>query len=65
VLPPGTRAQTAEEVADCIADLIAHPVAEVYTSPAQQALVQAYFQDVAAFEARAAAPPGPLPGSTN
>ena len=58
VPPPGTRAQTAEEVADCIADLIAHPVAEVYTNPAQQALAQTYYQDVAAFEARAAAPPG-------
>jgi len=65
LLPPGTRAQTAEEVADCIASLLAHPVAEVYTNPAQQALVQAYYEDVAAFEARAALPPGPPPGRTN
>lgn len=53
VVPPGTRAQTAEEVAECIATLIERPVAEVYTSPAHKALAQAYYEDVEAFEARA------------
>lgn len=56
VTPPaaGTGAQTAEEVAESIAALIAHPVPEIYTNPALGQLVQAYYRDVAAFEARAA-----------
>jgi NAD(P)-dependent dehydrogenase (short-subunit alcohol dehydrogenase family) len=57
VTSPGTRAQTAEEVADCIAELIAHPAPEVYTNPAQKRLVQAYYEDVGAFEARGAPTP--------
>jgi NAD(P)-dependent dehydrogenase (short-subunit alcohol dehydrogenase family) len=54
VLSPGTRAQTAEEVADRVAELIAHPVPEMYTNPAQEGLAEAYYRDVAAFEARGA-----------
>ena len=42
--------QTAEQVATIIADLIEHPVAEVYTNPATLALVHRYYEDVAAFE---------------
>jgi short-subunit dehydrogenase len=50
--PPG---QTAEEVAAVIADVIEHPVAEVYTSPASAAMARRYFQDVAAFEEQSVA----------
>ncbi len=44
-------AQTPEQVAAAIADLIDHPRAEVYTNPAQADLAQRYYSDVAAFEA--------------
>jgi NAD(P)-dependent dehydrogenase (short-subunit alcohol dehydrogenase family) len=47
-------AQTPEEVAECIAGLIAYPVPEIYTNPAHPELARAYYQDVAAFEAKAA-----------
>ena len=50
--PPG---QTAEEVAAVIADVIEHPVAEVYTNPAGAEMARRYFQDVAAFEEQSAA----------
>lgn len=46
--------QTAEEVADKIAELIASPVAEIYTNPASSEFVRAYFDDVAGFEERVA-----------
>jgi short-subunit dehydrogenase len=52
-LPPS---QTAEEVAAVIANLIEHPVAEVYTNPAQAKVAQQYYQDVGAFEENAARP---------
>src|SRR5512133_3891377 len=55
VFAPGTPAQTAEEVADAIAGLIANPVPELYTNPAHRELARTYYQDVAAFEERAAA----------
>ena len=48
----GASAQTAEEVADCIAELIANPMPEIYTNPAHQGLARTYYQDVAAFEAK-------------
>ena len=51
--PGGMKPQTAEEVAAVIADLIAHPVAEVYTNPASAAIARRYYEDVAAFEAGA------------
>jgi hypothetical protein len=41
-------------VADCIAGLIANPVAEIYTNPAHPEIAWVYYQDVAAFEAKAA-----------
>ncbi len=44
------EAQTADEAAAVIVALIEHPVPEVYTNPAQQALVERYYHDVAAFE---------------
>jgi short-subunit dehydrogenase len=55
--PPGAApAQTAEEVAAVIAELIAHPAPEVYTNPVQAEMAAAYYRDVAAYEARAAEP---------
>ncbi len=50
--PAGVRAgsQTAEEVASRMVELIAHPVAEVYTNPSSAGLARRYYEDVAAFE---------------
>lgn len=52
-LPGGAGAgpsQTAEEVAEVIARLIAEPRAEVYTNPASAEIARRYFEDIAAFE---------------
>ncbi len=54
-IPPGAvgspmQAQTAEDVARVVAELIDRPVAEVYTNPASSALAARYFEDVARFE---------------
>jgi short-subunit dehydrogenase len=54
-IPRVTEAQSAEEVAAAIANVIDHPVAEIYTNPRQAAVVQQYFQDVGAFEQAAGA----------
>ena len=48
----GPNVQSVEDVTGIISDLIAHPVAEVYTNPASAALAQRYFGDVGAFEAQ-------------
>lgn len=48
----GPNVQTVEEVAGIICDVIAQPVAEVYTNPASAPLAQRYFADVGAFEAQ-------------
>jgi short-subunit dehydrogenase len=50
--PPG---QTAEEVAAVIAELIEHPVPEVYTNPASAEMARRYYQDVGAFETQSSA----------
>ena len=42
--------QTAEQVAAIVADLLDHPVAEVYTNPASPDLARRYFEDVGKFE---------------
>lgn len=48
---PMPGAQTAEEVAAAIIDLIDHPCAEIYTNPtAQLEQVKRYYSDVGAFE---------------
>ena len=57
-VPPGAigspmKPQTAEDVATMVADIIDHPVAEVYTNPASQAVAARYFSDVALFESEA------------
>jgi short-subunit dehydrogenase len=52
-LPPGAiaaRPQSPDEAAAVIVALIGSPVPEVYTNPAQAAVVARYYQDVAAFE---------------
>jgi NADP-dependent 3-hydroxy acid dehydrogenase YdfG len=41
------KPQTAEEVADAIARVIEHPVAEVYTNPASAEMARKYFEDLA------------------
>jgi len=50
---PGTssvRSQTAEEVAEVIASVIQHPVAEIFTNPAQVEIAHRYYADIGAFE---------------
>ena len=54
-VPPGAigspmKPQSAEDVAAAVADLIDHPVAELYTNPASPALAARYFEDVGRFE---------------
>jgi len=46
--------QSAEEVATRLAELIAHPAAELYTNPSSAALARRYYEDVEGFERRAA-----------
>jgi short-subunit dehydrogenase len=48
------KPQTAEEVAERIADVIHSPVAEIYTNPVSAELARAYYADVGAFESAAA-----------
>jgi len=54
-LPPGTPAQTPDEVAAAILRAIEQPVAEIYTNPRHAAVALEYFKDVGAFEREAAA----------
>jgi len=54
-LPPGgfrsgATAQTPEQTAAAIVELIDHPQAEIYTNPGQSEMVARYYADVAAFE---------------
>ncbi len=50
--PSGGRvqAQSADEVAEQIVQLIARPVAELYTNPASAQIARRYYEDVEAFE---------------
>ena len=58
----GPHVQTVQQVADIIADVIEHPVAEVYTNPSSAEMARKYFADVGAFETQGgnpwASPPG-------
>jgi short-subunit dehydrogenase len=57
---PGGRtmnAQTPEEVAAKIVDVIHNPVPELYTNPMSAELARRYYADVGAFESGAARPP--------
>lgn len=53
VSPPAAalKPQSAEDVASTIANLIEHPVPEIYTNPALADIVRRYYDDVGAFEA--------------
>ena len=42
------KPQTPEEVADAVAELIAHPRAEIYTNPASAAMARKWFDDLGA-----------------
>jgi short-subunit dehydrogenase len=46
----GPHVQTTAQVADILADVIEHPVAEVYTNPSSADMARRYFADVGAFE---------------
>jgi short-subunit dehydrogenase len=67
-VPPGAigspqTPQTPQDVAVIVADLLDHPVAEIYTNPASRALAARYFDDVARYEADGAGsgrPPRPV-----
>jgi short-subunit dehydrogenase len=52
--PPAhvANAQTPEEVAAAIAELIEHPRAEIFTNPAQEEIARRYYEDIADFEDR-------------
>ena len=55
-LPPGGvvrpgMAQTPEQVAAAMVDLIDHPRAEIFTNPGQTEMVARYYADIEAFEA--------------
>jgi short-subunit dehydrogenase len=57
-IPPGAvgasmKPQTAEEVAAIVADVIDHPVPEVYTNATSHAVAARYVADVALFESEA------------
>ena len=56
--PPPSEIQSADEVAGAIANVIEHPVADMYTNPRQKAIAVTYFEDVGAFEQRAMASRG-------
>lgn len=43
--------QTPQQVATIVADVLDHPVAEIYTNPASRGIAQRYFEDVGKFEA--------------
>jgi len=61
----GGHVQTVEQVADIIANVIANPVAEVYTNPASADMARRYFADVGAYERQGGnpwqSPPGAAP----
>jgi short-subunit dehydrogenase len=46
----GPHVQTTAQVAEIVADVIAHPVAEVYTNPASADMARRYLENVDAFE---------------
>ena len=52
----GPHVQTVEQVADIVADVISHPVAEVYTNSGSRDLEKQYYADVGEFEARGVNP---------
>jgi short-subunit dehydrogenase len=59
----GSHVQTVRQVADMVAEAIAHPVAELYTNPSSSEMARKYFADVEAFEAGGGNPWAPPAGS--
>jgi short-subunit dehydrogenase len=59
----GPHVQTIEQVADMVANVIEHPVAEVYTNPSSKEMAQKYFEDVTIFDAPGSNPWMPRPPS--
>jgi short-subunit dehydrogenase len=55
----GPHVQTVQQVADIVANVIEHPVAEVYTSPSSADMARKYFADVEAFETQGGNPWAP------
>jgi short-subunit dehydrogenase len=58
----GPHVQTVQQVADIIADVIEHPVAEVFTNSSSADMARKYFADVGAFETQDANPWASPPG---
>jgi short-subunit dehydrogenase len=52
----GSHVQTVAQVADMVAAVIEHPVAELFTSPSSADMARRYFADVGAFESQGANP---------
>jgi len=55
----GPHVQTVQQVADIVANVIEHPVAEVYTNASSAEMARTYFADVEAFETQAGNPWAP------
>jgi short-subunit dehydrogenase len=52
----GPHVQTVQQVAEMIANVIEHPVAEVYTNPGSADMARRYYADVGAFETQGGNP---------
>lgn len=52
----GAHVQTMEQVADIVASVLEHPVAEVYTNSSSAEMASKYFADVGAFESNGGNP---------
>jgi short-subunit dehydrogenase len=52
----GSHVQTVAQVADMVAAIIEHPVAELFTNPSSADMSRRYFADVGAFESQGANP---------
>jgi hypothetical protein len=52
----GSYVQTVAQVADMVAAIIEHPVAELFTNPSSEDMARRYFADVGAFESQGANP---------
>jgi short-subunit dehydrogenase len=58
----GSHVQTVQQIADIVARIIQHPVAEVFTNPSSAEMSRKYFADVEAFETGGGNPWAPAPG---
>jgi NAD(P)-dependent dehydrogenase (short-subunit alcohol dehydrogenase family) len=68
--PPGTggysgpHVQTIDQLGDIVAEIIEHPVAELYTNPASRVMAQKYFDDPTVFDAPGSNPWAPRPAAS-